>query len=125
MRLAIVFAIVLSLRLPAGAVAPAAQVDHILLGIDDLDRGMEQFEKLTGVRPVYGGKHPRGTHNALVSLGNGTYLESWPCSRTSRRRRIMQDLEEAQHADADWLGRIVQRQRAAAQPTHVRRPGGH
>ena len=75
MRLAIVFAIVLSVGLPAGAAAPAAQVDHILLGIDDLDRGVEQFEKLTGVRPVYGGKHPRGTHNALVSLGNGTYLE--------------------------------------------------
>jgi hypothetical protein len=75
MRLAIVFAIALSVGLPAAAAAPAAQVDHILLGIDDLDRGVEQFEKLTGVRPVYGGKHPRGTHNALVSLGNGTYLE--------------------------------------------------
>jgi hypothetical protein len=73
MRLTIVFAIALSGVLPAAA--PAAQVDHILLGIDDLDRGMEQFEKLTGVRPVYGGKHPRGTHNALVSLGDGTYLE--------------------------------------------------
>jgi hypothetical protein len=57
------------------AAAPGAQVDHILLGIDDLDRGMEQFERLTGVRPVQGGKHPRGTHNALVSLGDGTYLE--------------------------------------------------
>jgi hypothetical protein len=75
MRLAIVFAIALSVGLPVAAAAPAAQVDHILLGIDDLHRGMEQFEKLTGVRPVYGGKHPRGTHNALVSLGDGTYLE--------------------------------------------------
>lgn len=75
MRLAIVFAIVLSGCLPAGAATPAAQVDHVMLGIDDLDRGMDQFEKLTGVRPVYGGKHPRGTHNALVSLGDGTYLE--------------------------------------------------
>ena len=75
MRLALVFAIALSVGLPAVAATPAAQVDHILLGIDDLDRGVEQFEKLTGVRPVYGGKHPRGTHNALVSLGDGTYLE--------------------------------------------------
>jgi hypothetical protein len=24
---------------------------------------------------VYGGKHPTGTHNALLSLGGGTYLE--------------------------------------------------
>ena len=75
MRLAIGFSIALCFGCRPAAAAPAAQVDHILLGIDDLDRGMEQFEKLTGVRPVYGGKHPRGTHNALVSLGDGTYLE--------------------------------------------------
>ena len=75
MRLLTGILILLCSCLPAGAAAPVAQVDHILLGIDDLDRGMEQFEKLTGVRPVKGGKHPRGTHNALVSLGDGTYLE--------------------------------------------------
>jgi hypothetical protein len=55
--------------------ALAAQVDHVLLGIDDLDRGIKAFEQATGVKPVYGGKHPGGTHNALVSLGDGTYLE--------------------------------------------------
>jgi hypothetical protein len=59
----------------AAATAPPAQIDHILLGIDDLGRGMDSFEQLTGVRPAYGGKHPGGTHNALVSLGDGTYLE--------------------------------------------------
>jgi hypothetical protein len=53
----------------------AAQVDHVMLGIDDLDRGIEAFEQATGVKPVYGGRHPGGTHNALVSLGDGTYLE--------------------------------------------------
>jgi hypothetical protein len=74
MRLVTGFLILLCSCL-AGAATPVAQVDHILLGIDDLERGMEQFEKLTGVRPVQGGKHPRGTHNALVSLGDGTYLE--------------------------------------------------
>jgi hypothetical protein len=36
---------------------------------------VKQFEESTGVKPVYGGKHPRGTHNALVSLGDGTYVE--------------------------------------------------
>lgn len=60
--------------LPAAA-APAAQIDHILLAIDDLDRGVKAFEESTGVKPVYGGKHPGGTHNALVSLGDGTYVE--------------------------------------------------
>jgi Glyoxalase-like domain len=55
--------------------ASAAQIDHVILGIDDLDQGVKAFEAATGVRPVYGGKHPGGTHNALVSLGDGIYLE--------------------------------------------------
>lgn len=76
MRRATGFALIMTMCLPAGsATAPPAQIDHILLGIDDLARGIDSFEQLTGVRPVYGGKHPGGTHNALVSLGDGTYLE--------------------------------------------------
>jgi hypothetical protein len=55
--------------------ASAAQIDHVILGIDDLDRGVKAFEAATGVKPVYGGKHPGGTRNALVSLGDGIYLE--------------------------------------------------
>jgi hypothetical protein len=55
---------------------PLAHIDHVLLGVRDLDAGVREFEMLTGVKPVYGGKHPdRGTHNALVSLGPETYLE--------------------------------------------------
>lgn len=74
-RLAPALALLVAISLPAAAAAPAAQIDHIMLGIDDLDRGVKAFEEATGVKPVYGGKHPRGTHNALVSLGDGTYLE--------------------------------------------------
>lgn len=75
MALVVALTMVTSVCLPAGPATPKAQVDHILLGIDDLDRGMDLFEQRTGVRPVHGGKHPGGTHNALVSLGDGTYLE--------------------------------------------------
>ena len=51
-------------------------LDHFVVAIDDLDAGSSTFEELTGVRPVYGGDHPSlGTHNALVSLGPGLYLE--------------------------------------------------
>lgn len=51
-------------------------IDHIILGINDLDRGIAQFERMTGVKPVKGGEHPdRFSQNALVQLGPFTYLE--------------------------------------------------
>lgn len=53
-----------------------SRIDHIILGVNDLQKGIEEFERLTGVKAVYGGAHPgRGTHNALASLGGSHYLE--------------------------------------------------
>ena len=53
-----------------------AHVDHIILGIRNLDEGIAAFERLTGIRADKGGQHPtRGTENALASLGAGRYLE--------------------------------------------------
>lgn len=53
-----------------------SRIDHVILGVNDLQKGIEEFERRTGVKAVYGGAHPgRGTHNALVSLGEPHYLE--------------------------------------------------
>ena len=51
-------------------------LDHLIYAAPTLERGMDDIEALLGVRPVMGGRHPDfGTHNALLSLGDGIYFE--------------------------------------------------
>ncbi|MFT5133679.1 MAG: hypothetical protein ACI9SC_002152 [Gammaproteobacteria bacterium] len=51
-------------------------VDHFMWAAVDLESASAEFERLTGVRPAFGGRHIGfGTHNSLVSLSNGSYME--------------------------------------------------
>ncbi|WP_394749048.1 VOC family protein [Spongiimicrobium salis] len=52
------------------------QLDHIVYSVFDLDKAIEDFEALLGVRPIFSGHHSSfGTKNALINLTDGAYLE--------------------------------------------------
>lgn len=51
-------------------------LDHLVVAAASLEGGVAWIEEQLGVRASAGGKHvAMGTHNALVSLGPGAYLE--------------------------------------------------
>lgn len=52
------------------------EIDHIVLAVPDLEQAIKEFKDKYYLDLVYGGKHESfGTHNALLNLGHGCYLE--------------------------------------------------
>jgi hypothetical protein len=53
-----------------------AEIDHIVIGARTLEEGAAYVEAHLGVRPGAGGRHEgAGTHNMVLGLGPGCYLE--------------------------------------------------
>ena len=53
-----------------------SEIDHLVISAPTKARGIEYVADLLGVTPTGGGFHPKmGTHNALLRLGEETYLE--------------------------------------------------
>jgi len=55
---------------------PAAVLDHLVVAAYTLDQGMTYVQDRLGVRMTGGGAHiAMGTHNRVLKLGHGQYLE--------------------------------------------------
>lgn len=56
--------------------AAALALDHLIIAARSLDEGAQFVAETLGVEPVTGGAHARmGTHNRLLGLAGGVYLE--------------------------------------------------
>jgi hypothetical protein len=69
-----------SLSLPAQSGEQAQRAnhyfDHLVVAINDLDRGVKEVERITGVLPKYDGSDAQlGTHSAVIGLGDNAFLE--------------------------------------------------
>ena len=49
-------------------------IDHIVVVVPHLDSAIETYTR-AGFTVVPGGKHPIGTHNALIAFADGSYIE--------------------------------------------------
>jgi catechol 2,3-dioxygenase-like lactoylglutathione lyase family enzyme len=49
-------------------------VDHIVIAVPELDAAAKAYRAL-GFTVVPGGRHPVGTHNALIAFEDGSYIE--------------------------------------------------
>jgi hypothetical protein len=69
-------------------------LDHIAVAASTLEAGVAHVEQVLGTRMGPGGRHARfGTHNRLMGLEPGLYLEA-----------IAVDPDAPQPADARWFG---------------------
>ncbi len=51
-------------------------LDHVVLGVNDLDAGISAFRQLTGITAKKDGRDKQlGTHSAIVGLGEDMFLE--------------------------------------------------
>lgn len=84
-------------------------LDHIAVTCADLDRGANWLCEALGVPLLAGGQHPRfGTHNKLLGLADGLYLEVIspdPTTKIAGPRWFNLDLAPAVPRWGNWICR--------------------
>jgi hypothetical protein len=105
-------------------------VDHLIVGVADLDAGIDWLEQRTGVRAVFGGTHPgRGTRNALLAFGGRQYLEIVsidPAQGSTQRQDLLAHKEPrliGWAAATTSVDEVAKRAAAAALTSTPPRPG--
>ena len=52
------------------------RLDHVIYAVEDLESGIRRFADQYGLVSAGGGEHPEfGTHNAIVPVGHGQFIE--------------------------------------------------
>ena len=70
-------------------------IDHLVIVVNDLEQAAKDFEQL-GFRVISGGQHPVGSHNALISFRDDSYLEIIAFYREAIDHRWWEPLQTAE-----------------------------
>jgi len=70
-------------------------IDHIVIVVRDLGQAAKDYEQL-GFTVIPGGRHPVGSHNALISFADGSYVEIISFYRESPDHRWWQPLQKGE-----------------------------
>ena len=70
-------------------------IDHIVVVVSDLEAATKNYERL-GFTVIAGGKHPVGTHNSLISLADGSYIEIIAFYQANPEHRWWQPLQKGE-----------------------------
>lgn len=70
-------------------------IDHIVIVVRDLEEAAKDYEKL-GFTVIPGGRHPVGSHNALISFSDGSYIEVISFYRPSPDHRWWKPLQKGE-----------------------------
>jgi hypothetical protein len=77
-------------------------IDHLVVVVNDLQQAAKDYEQL-GFTVVPGGRHPVGSHNALVSFSDGSYIELIAFYREAVEHRWWHPLQKGERlVDFCW-----------------------
>lgn len=68
-------------------------IDHIVIAVTDLPTAVRDYTEL-GFNVIEGGRHPVGTHNGLISLADGSYIELIAFYQPNAKHRWWQPLQQ-------------------------------